>query len=571
MLLELSVQNVALIVSLRLSLQPGLSVLTGETGAGKSILIDALSLVLGGRADRGLVRTGAEKAVAEALFDITSSPAATELLNEWGIDTSEGTVALTRELTASGRSTCRISGSLATAAQFKSLCALLVDLHGQHEHQRLLNRAAHRAWVDDFAGAPLLSLRDECANAYDAWRGIQREIDALGGSEQDRERRADTLRYQIDEIEDARIKPGEGERLAVQRNRLRHAERIATQVAQAWDCLWEGSGRSASARDSLAKAASALSSIAELDETIAAAAQRVAEVRYALEDAADEVRALLSFTEAEPDELERVEQRLELLSRLRKKYGQTSEDVLAYLVRAQEELSALEHSAETLEALYRRRDAAYTALTGLCGRLSIMRTEAGTRMAALTQAALAELGMGKTRFEVVLAQGTPERLGWDDVAFFIAPNPGEPLKPLADIASGGEMSRVMLALKAIGAQQGDVGTLIFDEIDTGVSGRIAQAVAEKLADIAATRQVLCVTHLPQIAAMGATHYRVEKAETNGRTETRVALLDDSERIAELARIVGGLDAVDDTAVQHARNILAAGKRYAAIKRKNREV
>ncbi|HIV27639.1 MAG TPA: DNA repair protein RecN [Candidatus Ornithocaccomicrobium faecavium] len=555
MLLELSIKNVALIDELRVEFAPGLNVLTGETGAGKSILVDSVNLMLGGRAERDIVRTGTDKAVVQALFDVAGNSAALSLLAELGLEAEDGLIGVSRELTRSGRSVSRISGMMLPLSQVRRLTALLMDVHGQHEHQALLNPQRHREFLDEFGDAAHAALMGCVAEAYAALRDArallaQTELDAS-----ERARRLDTLANQIAEIEAVKPKPGEEEALLRKYRLMQHAEKIAEGVKTAYALVYLGGGKTHAAQELLSRASSALGELAGIDERFGQLRDRIEEMAVNAREIGYELQDMLESMDYDERAAERVGDRLDAIHKLERKYGAQVEDVLAFLDAAKREYESLEKNDEQASELRKQIAAQEKALRALCGELTQSRTIIARRLEKMLVQELSELGMAGTQFEVRIApEADFTAHGLDAVEFMISPNPGEPLKPLRMTASGGELSRIMLAMKAIAAEGGGVDSMVFDEIDTGVSGRMAQTVAEKLHRIAAHRQVLCITHLPQIAAMGDAHFVVEKRVEDGRTGSYVRRLDDDGRVGEIARLIGGSG---ETSIKHAQHLLAS--------------
>ena len=555
MLLELSIKNVALIDELRVEFAPGLNVLTGETGAGKSILVDSVNLMLGGRAERDIVRTGTDKAVVQALFDVAGNSAALSLLAELGLEAEDGLIGVSRELTRSGRSVSRISGMMLPLSQVRRLTTLLMDVHGQHEHQALLNPQRHREFLDEFGDAAHAALMGRVAEAYAALRDArallaQTELDAS-----ERARRLDTLANQIAEIEAVKPKPGEEEALLRKYRLMQHAEKIAEGVKTAYALVYLGGGKTHAAQELLSRASSALGELAGIDERFGQLRDRIEEMAVNAREIGYELQDMLESMDYDERAAERVGDRLDAIHKLERKYGAQVEDVLAFLDAAKREYESLEKNDERASELRKQIAAQEKALRALCGELTQSRTIIARRLEKMLVQELSELGMAGTQFEVRIAPKADFTAhGLDAVEFMISPNPGEPLKPLRMTASGGELSRIMLAMKAIAAEGGGVDSMVFDEIDTGVSGRMAQTVAEKLHRIAAHRQVLCITHLPQIAAMGDAHFVVEKRVEDGRTGSYVRRLDDDGRVGEIARLIGGSG---ETSIKHAQHLLAS--------------
>ncbi len=556
MLLELSIRNVALIERLRIEFEPGLNVLTGETGAGKSILVDSVNLALGARAARDLVRTGAEKAVVQALFDMPEGVAA--LLSDAGIEPEDDVLALTREVSASGRSVSRINGQAVPAALLRQVTALVMDVHGQHEHQALLNPQLHAAFLDDTGGAAHRALMDGVAERYERYAASAREARKLQMDERERVRQADQLQRQIDEIRAVKPRPGEDEKLTRKLALYEHGEKIAQAVGAAYGYVYRGEGRSLAAQDALSRAAEEMASVAALDPRFEALRARLEELFYAAQDAGIELQRIQDALDYDPAAAERAADRLSELKRLKRLYGPELSDVADFYEKAKADLALLTENEVLRQEAEARRDEAKAQLDAACRLLTGSRRALAERLSARLIEQLQDLGMGATRFEVEILPGPPTARGADEIQFLISPNPGEPVKPLSAIASGGELSRIMLAFKAIQADEGGVSAMIFDEVDTGVSGRMAQAVGEKMAAIARTRQVICVTHLPQIAALAGAHYLVEKTVEGERTGSTVRRLDRDGRIEEIARLVGG--AGDPLSSRHhAANMLDAAQ------------
>ena len=567
MLLTLSMRNVALIESLTLEFQRGLHVMTGETGAGKSIVVDAVNLVLGGRADRELIRTGTEKAWVEAAFDISDCAKAQELLASQSLEAEGGTVTLYREITRSGRNLCRVCGVTMPVAFLRELAALLMDVHGQHEHRFLMEPKYHMQFLDAFGGAEHQAILAQTAQAYQAFITNHRAYARLVKENERKNRRLEELRADLAVMKKTHLKPGEEEILTQERDRLRHGEKIRSALSAAESALSAGSEEGGGVVSAWRGATQALHGIAGLAPEYQAIEERMESLGYEIEEVAYDLSRLRDANEFDPQRAETVESRLDLIRRLERRFGPTLEDVLTAQKSMQEEyehLNGLEDQVERMGAEHKRLLAAYRQ----CARtLTQRRTELARSFEAAMMEQLKDLGMEKTVFQVAFAprpqrQPMPQSDGDDVIEFMISPNPGEPLKPLSKIASGGELSRLMLAVKSLEAAQGGVGTMVFDEIDTGISGRMAQVVAEKMAAIAARRQVLCVTHLPQIAAMADHQLLVEKHQEADRTHTTVRLLDHEGRVAELARMIGGAGDSGESARQHAERMLVEAKRAA---------
>ena len=537
MLSLLHIENIALIQSADIRFEPGFNVLTGETGAGKSIVIDSIGAVLGERTSRELIRTGAKSALVTAVF--TQVPPL-PWLEENGFPTGEEELLLQRELQGDGRNVCRIDGKLVTVAQLRELGRQLLNIHGQHDGQQLLDPASHLGYLDQFGGCqPLLESYQE---AYCKWHDIRREMDKLQMDEAERSRRVDTLNYQIQELERAQLKAGEDEELSARRTLLRSAGRLMEAVQSAEFALSGDEDRDG-ACSLIAQAEGEVQGVSSISPELSELSEKLTALRCAADDAADTLRDLSRSFDFSPGELDQVEERLDLLYRLRKKYGPTVEDMLSYLDRCQKELDQIQYADDTLARLEKDLKKAQKEAARRGEVLSQARREAAGALQARVQEELRQLDMPKVRFQTEFTpkggEAGMDETGLDEVQFLMSANLGEALKPIQKVASGGELARIMLALKNVLAEGDQIGTLVFDEVDTGVSGRAAQKVAEKMAQVARGKQVLCVTHLPQIAAMADTHFSVQKGEREGRTYTRLERLDRSQRREELARLIGG--------------------------------
>ena len=537
MLSLLHIENIALIQSADIRFEPGFNVLTGETGAGKSIVIDSIGAVLGERTSRELIRTGAKSALVTAVF--TQVPPL-PWLEENGFPTGEEELLLQRELQGDGRNVCRIDGKLVTVAQLRELGRQLLNIHGQHDGQQLLDPASHLGYLDQFGGCqPLLESYQE---AYRKWHDIRREMDKLQMDEAERSRRVDTLNYQIQELERAQLKAGEDEELSARRTLLRSAGRLMEAVQSAEFALSGDEDRDG-ACSLIAQAEGEVQGVSSISPELSELSEKLTALRCAADDAADTLRDLSRSFDFSPGELDQVEERLDLLYRLRKKYGPTVEDMLSYLDRCRKELDQIQYADDTLARLEKDLKKAQKEAARRGEVLSQARREAAGALQARVQEELRQLDMPKVRFQTEFTpkggEARMDETGLDEVQFLMSANLGEALKPIQKVASGGELARIMLALKNVLAEGDQIGTLVFDEVDTGVSGRAAQKVAEKMAQVARGKQVLCVTHLPQIAAMADTHFSVQKGEREGRTYTRLERLDRSQRREELARLIGG--------------------------------
>lgn len=572
MLMHLSVRNIALIDQINIDFSEGLNILTGETGAGKSIIIDAVNLVLGERADRDLIQTGKDYALVEALFDVTNLQQINGLLEEYGIESEEDeTLLLMRELSVSGKNVCRINGRIVTLSVLKSVSRHLVDIHGQHQHQSLLSIEQHRELLDMLGGEAIAKTKEEVRHQYNRWKKIQKEIDKISGIGMDGERRKDILTYQINEIESVNLSPGEEEELVSERSKLANGEKIINILNSAYHDLYSGSNTYPSVSDLMARSSSDLMKIAELDTELSELSHRLESLQYQLEDIIFEIRDYRDSFHYDPYRLDEVDKRLDIIRALKRKYGSSISEIFLYLKNIKEELEVLENSQELLDELIKEEEKALSQLLETCGTLSDLRKETAKLFEKELHSQLKELGMDKSSFSVNIERpndildtskikGRLTAKGYDSVEFMISTNPGEPVKPLSKIISGGEMSRIMLAFKTIFAQVDNIPTLIFDEIDVGIGGRIAHVVGEKMGSIAHSRQVICITHLPQIAAMADIHYKIEKRYIDQHTRTTVRKLDDSKRVEEIANMTGGKN-LSKANLEHSIELINMAQEY----------
>lgn len=556
MLELLHIENIAIIEAADIEFAPGFNALTGETGAGKSIVIDSLSAVLGQRTSRELIRTGAEKAFVSAAF----SGIAPELTEELGIQPeADGTLLLQREIQTDGKNVCRVNGRPVTVGQLRALGARLLNIHGQHDGQQLLDEEQHIVYLDSFGKTE--ALINAYTEKYKHFTDIRRQISALQMDEAEKARRVDTLQYQIEELRRAKLKPGEEEELTARRGMLRNAEKFLDAVAGA-DYALNGDDSGGGALSALRQAQDALGGVRHLDDAFGQLYERLGEAYSEVYDIAATVEDKRGELDVSPGELDRVESRMDLLYRLKKKYGATVEDMLDYQARCEAELAQIEDSGDTLVRLEQALSKAEKAARQAAQALSDARKAAAEQLTAQILTELQQLDMGKIRFAVDFAEKPLDSDGMDAVRFLMSANVGEELRPIHKIASGGELARIMLAMKNVLSEQDHVGTMVFDEVDTGVSGRAAQKVAEKMARISRRKQVLCVTHLPQLAAMADTHFSVEKGERGGRTYTEVRRLDREQRRRELARLTGGSH-VSQTMLDGAEELLVQAEKFRA--------
>ena len=556
MLTRLQVSNIALIDKSDIVFDAGFSALTGETGAGKSILIESVSFVLGDRASRESIRTGAEKASVEATFLLAPDSPARAYLKTQELDEGE-TLTLYRELSVSGRNVCRINGTLVNAGELKTLGDLLVDLHGQHAHQSLLNPATHLELIDAYGGSNADGLKDRVETARQTALNAARDRDLLKSGLRERERRIDAIRFQLREIDSVSPVDGEEEQLETDRNKMRNAETIMEGLNAAYDALFSDAGALASLSD----AREALNRIGEYDAAYRALSTRTDEAYYALEDVAYELRDGRDAFRFDPELLEQTESRLAAIQSLKRKYGASIAEILAYRETIETELRLLSDGDNQLETLERKYRESVEAFGALAKELSDRRKAAAKRLTAAVVKELNDMGMPHAVLEAAFSELPAEQLsetGIDAMEFLLSANRGEPVKPLVKVASGGEMSRIMLAMKAALSDADRIETLIFDEIDTGISGMVANTVAEKMRELGRKHQVLCVTHLPQIAAHADAQYVAYKYSDAEKTHSLTRRLTEAERPKEIARIMGSAE-TDQTAMEHARTLLESAK------------
>ena len=552
MLTEIHIRDFALIEDLRLVLASGFNVLTGETGAGKSIIVDAITAVLGERLPVEAVRTGSDQAVIEAAFDISELPSVRCTLEEIGVESEDGLLLISRELSRTGRSQCRINGRLSTLSMLKQVTDGLIDVHGQHEHQMLLYVDRHVDALDNWRGREAIAVRERVAETHTELRSLQAELEKLRLDSRERARLLDLYEFQKNEITAAKLVTGEEEELLAERNRLANAEKLHALASSVYEAL--AGTEQGGAASNLSRALREAQQAASLDSGLEDVVRALENAFYATEEAESNVRRYRDEVEFNPGRLEEIEERLDLIRTLKKKYGAGIEEILRFGEQVERQVRDLEGSEERSSALEDQAAQVAERLEAECRDLTRIRQAAAGEFAALVEKELSELAMENTRFEVSIIPAAPGPKGADAVEFQISPNPGEPLKPLAKIASGGEMSRIMLALKSVMASADKVPTLIFDEIDAGVGGRTAQVIGDKLARVAEQAQVLCVTHLPQIACRAGSHIGVEKQVAGERTVVCITKLGSDERVEEIARMLAG-EAYSETALTHAREML----------------
>ena len=546
MLSLLHIENIAVIDRADISFDQGFNVLTGETGAGKSIVIDAISAILGERAYRDMIRTGTNKASVRAIFtEVPQLSWFAENDVEYDLET-----VIQREIHLDGKNVCRVNGTLVSVSILRKLGMQLINIHGQHDSATLFDEDNHLSFLDAFGDND--QLRGAYAEKYEAVAKLRREIDKMTMDEGEKLRRMETLRYQIAEIEKAELEIGEDEALEDRRKILQNAEKLSNGMDTAVECLY--GGESDGAAGLLAQAEYALARLAKFSDSFAAMHERVSDLMYQVQDVAEEVRDARDDLSYSADELDQIESRLDMIYKLRRKYGVTCEDILNYLDKAKKELDEIEFADDHLERLKKKLKKAEKEAWDAAKELRKNRQDTAATMADRILTELAQLDMPRVQFTCQFTETELTANGADAVAFYMSANAGEALKPMSKVASGGELARIMLAMKNVLAEKDQVNTLIFDEVDTGVSGRAAQKVAEKLRSVAAHKQVLCVTHLPQLAALANTHLLIAKSERDGRTYTTVTPLDIEGRKKELARIIGGTN-ITETTLKSAEEML----------------
>ncbi len=553
MLSQLYIQNVAVIEKAQVSFEKGLNVFTGETGAGKSIVIDAINAVLGNRTSRDLVRTGASKALVTALFEQISDETKERLLSLGFEPEEDGTLLLSREISVDGKSSCKIGGRPATVSILRETAQSLINIHGQHDNQLLLSPQQHLEYIDQFGktGALLKEYRVE----YAYFTEIQQKLRALAMDEREKAQRLDLLSYQVNEISAAALHAGEEEELQAAKKKMDNHAKILQSLHAAHDLL-AGTEESDGILSLLDQTIQQMDGLADFYPQLGT--DRAMDIRYELDEICETLRDALSEGEMDPEEQNRVEERLDLIFRLKRKYGQTVEEILAFEEQARQELDSITRSEELEAKLQQEQERSNRRLLELAQRLSQTRREAAARFQQQVCEELAFLDMPAVKFLVHAQTADPDETGIDRMEFYISTNPGEPPKPIGKIASGGELSRIMLSLKNVIAEGDRVGTLIFDEVDAGVSGRAAQKVGRKLKQASLGRQIICVTHLAQVAAFADTHLFIQKSVKAGRTFTTISALSQEERVYELARIMGG-EEISSTVLAGARELMLQAK------------
>jgi len=538
MLLQLNIKNFALIENLSISFDKGFNVFTGETGAGKSILIDAISYVLGSKFNKDLIRTGENKTCVEAVFTIENEKIC-EVLKELSID-YEDLIIIERETFQSGKSIIKVNGKAILIASLKRITSLLLDIHGQHENQNMLDPLSHVVYLDYFIEDKINDELQKYGALYERLNSIRTRINALSGSSGDEEKVIDFIRYQINEIQKAKLSIGEDEELQERSSVLSNAEKISGTLNRVYEALYEGNDHNSCIFDSLAAVIRDLNSIESHHQDIKKFSQGIQDIYYSLEGVIEEIRDFRGGLYYDENELEEINSRIFQISGLKKKYGKSIREILDYLDKLSVQYDETVNRAEIIEKLKKEESGVFKDAMAQAEVIHKIRCEASESLVKRMQKELSYIGLGKSVFQVDIEKtGKLQPKGSDKVQFLISTNPGEPVKPLEKVVSGGELSRIMLALKTIFVDKDNIPSVIFDEIDTGVSGRIAQSVSEKMYEVSVDHQVFCVTHLPQIASMSDNHYHVSKETRNGKTYTDVSILDRAGKELEIARMIGG--------------------------------
>lgn len=553
MLSELAIKNFAIIDELTISFEKGLTVLTGETGAGKSIIIDAIHLLVGGRGSSEFVRHGEAKAEIEGLFLIDDiNHRCIKKLTELGIEIEDRMVVLRRDISNKGKSVCRVNGKLVTISTLREIGGTLVDIHGQHEHQQLMDESFHLSLLDEFGGEKIKKSLLEYTALYTTYENLMKKLAKLTENEQQTVHRLDLLKFQYDEIENAQLQLNEDEQLTKERNELNNFERIFEALQTCYNAL-QGEQRGL---DWIGLAMSHLENISQLSDDYKEMLEAVSNSFYIIEDVSHTVRSQLEELAYNPERLNEIESRLTVINQLKRKYGQTIESILEYSATIEEEIEMLENRESHIDQLEKKIVSVKKDLQLEANQLTDLRKQCSEKLTKAIHAELKELYMEKTIFNVHFQQEKQRftRTGVDQVEFYLSTNPGEPLKPLSKIASGGELSRIMLALKNIFSKHQGVTSIIFDEVDTGVSGRVAQAIAEKIYQVSSHSQVFCISHLPQVAAMADTHLFIAKKVEDKRTFTTVTTLNHHEKITEIGRMISGVE-ITNVTTEHAKELL----------------
>lgn len=555
MLQELSIRDFAIIDEIQISFQPKMTVLTGETGAGKSIIIDALGLLAGGRGSTEFIRKGEKKAVIQGLFTLPREANTYNILEEYGIDSEDGQIILQRDLYRGGRNICRINGMMVNLATLRKVGETLIDIHGQNEHQELMKPENHIDLLDEY-DKKTSELRIQYQVVYQNYRKLKLSMEKKEADEKAWAQRLDMLNFQVKEIEEADLKINEEDELVEEKNKLDNFQAIHDALELSYQIL---SGEKIDVVGNLGNAMNELSDVSDLSENLQEINTKISDAFYSLEDAARDISDELDSMEWNGERLNEIEERLELIHQLKRKYGDTIEDILHYHSRIEKELREMENAEQNSEKQERQLSEALENVKELAIKLSKQRKKSAKKLEKMIHEQLSALYMDKAVFEVKFLNNSKlYSKGIDKVEFYIQTNPGEEMGPLAKIASGGELSRIMLALKTIFSQKMGVTSIIFDEVDTGVSGRVAQAIAEKISQISNNSQVLCITHLPQVAAIADNHYYISKSVNDGRTETSLKELDEKQKIREIARMLSGSE-ITELTLKHAEELIKMSK------------
>ncbi|GEK88765.1 DNA replication and repair protein RecN [Alkalibacterium putridalgicola] len=572
MLESLRINNFAIIEELFLDFKEGMTVLTGETGAGKSIIIDAVGLLAGGRGSTEFVRFGSKKCVLEGEFSFRPSAELMALFSEHEIEHEANTLLVQREIFTSGRTVCRINGSIVTIAVLKEIGSHLIDIHGQNEHQELMVTEYHSHLLDYFGPKELLKLKKEYQDVFHDFKQLTRERDQWVFNEQELAQRLDILRYQVDEIEAAQLHPNEEEELLEEEKKLANHQAIVEALSSSYAAL---QGEEYSGLDSVGQAMEKMAAVENIDESFKQISESLSTAFFQLQEAASDIYSELDGLEYDEERLNEIETRLNFIQQLKRKYGNSVEAILDHFEKSDKELKSLENREEQVDGLSKKIKTAQTQARKLAEELSAIRKETAVELENSIQEQLKELYMEKVKFQVAFkgpeAAGADEPVlteqGIDKIEFFVSTNPGEPLKALSKVASGGELSRMMLAMKTIFSQSQGITSIIFDEVDTGVSGRVAQAIADKIYSVAKHSQVLCITHLPQVAAMADQHLYIKKTTDDERTQTSVERLMENDRVEEIARMLSGDELTQLTKETASELLKLAGKKKERVKKK----
>lgn len=563
MILALSIKNIALIEEAEIKFEDGLNILTGETGAGKSIVIDSMMLLLGGRANKDIIRNGTQKATVEGIFLINSHrDLIHNILDEAGIEYEEDdTLIISRDITENGRNYCRVNGRIVPLSILNKLGTYLVDILGQHEHQFLLDNSKHMSILDNFQDKDFFRIKNMIEDLLEKYNSLNNKLKEFNLDDKEKISRIDLLKYQINEIESANIMPGEEDDLIEKRNILMNSEKLFNYMNESYSLLYKGIGDNASIIDTLSTVLKNLDTSFRIDKKLEKLKDMVESVLYTLEDCSLQIRDYVENIDFNADNLNEIEKRLDLLNNLKRKYGRTIEEIIKYKEEKNDELLKLLNAEKEINKLNEKKEKIMAKIKELSDELHLKRRNVADFLEKKISTVLSELNMPNTIFKVdIRKKDVPNENGMDDVEFLISTNIGEPLKPLEKIASGGELSRIMLALKTILADFDGISTLIFDEVDTGISGKAAQAVAEKIALISRNHQVICVTHLPQITSMADAHYKITKEVNKDKTYIKIEKLNYEGKIKELSRIISG-SIMTDTTYNHSKELIDLAQKY----------